>query len=258
MAAPADGSTTTTTVGQDEAVVKTTMPLPRAIQLVMAMSSRWKYSTTTTASMTIGEFGEHGVGRVFLWMKLVFVPSVLIVLAAVSTYTILSDDDDGGELISGPGGFGFLAVPILLCVYQAVVHAAGGHLGLSAPQTPYAVWEILHKVGYEEMGLAVMLISLGVWVLNERLNQAWPLLVAWTYLLGLLVASTVAFWLCLLRTYGGDGGGEGRRENSGCGEAVIDGLAYPFSRLLYEFVVRFHAVADAGVMQQLDADAAVV
>jgi hypothetical protein len=78
------------------------------------------------------------------------------------------------------------------------------------------------------------------------LDQAWLLLVACFYLLGLLVASTIALWLCLLRTYG-DGGGERRQKNSSCGEAVIDGLAYLYSRLLYEYAARFLADADAGM-----------
>jgi hypothetical protein len=263
MAVPADSSSTTaaTTAGQDEAVVKTTMPvpLPRAIQLVMTISPRWKSSTTTTASTkTIGELGEHGADRVrvFLWIKLVFLPSMYIAAAAGMTYCILRD---GGELISGAGGFGFRAVPVLLCVYMAVLEAAGGHLGLFAPRTPYAAWEAFHKGTFHEgMGFLVVSTSFGVWVLR-LIDQAWPLLVAWTYLLGLLVASIVALWLCLLRTYG-DGGGE-RRGNSSC-EAVIDGLAYLYSRLLYEYAVRFLAVADAdadaGMQQLLDADVAVV
>jgi hypothetical protein len=182
---------------------------------------------------------------------LVVLPSFCIAAAASSTYAILRDDDAVEELISGAGGYSFLAVPILVYVYMAVLLAAMGHLGLFAPRTPYAAWDAFRK-GYEWIGVLAMVISIGVCLLRVMLNQAWPLLVAWNYLLGLLVASTVAFWLCLLRTYG-DGGGERRRENSSCGEAVIDGLAYLFGRLLYEFAVRFHGVADASGMQQLDA-----
>ncbi|CAD6221738.1 unnamed protein product [Miscanthus lutarioriparius] len=132
-----------------------------------------------------------------------------------------------------------------------MVLAAGGHLDPFAPQTPYAAWEALYKVGFKGMGLPVILTSCGALALYLMLDQAWLLLVACFYLLGLLVASTVAFWLCLLRTYGG--GGERRRENSSSGESIIDGLAYLYSRLLYEYAARFLADADAG-MQQLDTD----
>ncbi|KAG0541327.1 hypothetical protein BDA96_02G006800 [Sorghum bicolor] len=228
MAAPADGSTT---ISQDEeAVPLLTMPVPRAIQLVMAMISS---SGSTTNCKTIEENG--GVGSIILWMKLVLLPSILIFYAAGTTYHVLCHDDHdaGGDLRFLP-----VAVGDLLSVYMAVVHAAGGHLGFSAPRMPYAAWEILHKVGYEGIGILLLLISIGVVVLG----QPWPLLVALVYLLGLLVASTIAFWLCLLRTYGGSGGGEPRRDSSSCAEAVIDGLAYLYSRILYEFVVRFPAV----------------
>jgi hypothetical protein len=133
-------------VGQDKAVVKTTKPLPRAIQLVMTISSLLEPSTT--ASMKT--IGEHGVDRFFAWIKLVFLPSVFIALAALLTYGVVCDDDY--EVISGGGGgFVFLAVLVLPNVYLAVVPAAGGHLDLFAPQTPYAAWEAVFNVGVRAM-----------------------------------------------------------------------------------------------------------
>ena len=90
-AALSDNSTTAnTTAGHGEAVVKTTMPLPRAIQLAMTISSHLEPSTT--ASMKT--IGEHGVDRFFAWMNLVFLPSMFIANAALLTYGLLRDDDD--------------------------------------------------------------------------------------------------------------------------------------------------------------------
>ncbi|CAL4961022.1 unnamed protein product [Urochloa decumbens] len=83
-------------------------------------------------------------------------------------------------------------------VYPAVVFLAMGHLTLFLPEAPFAAWEALYNVGYKGIGFVVAFTSsasLGF------VDQPW-VLITWACLQSALIAAVLAFWVCLVRTYG--------------------------------------------------------
>lgn len=105
------------------------------------------------------------------------------------------------------------------------------------PRAPLVACEALHYAGLGQVGIALTFSNLAVTILFHRLPCV---MLAWLCLVGLLLAAAIiAFWICLVRTYGGSSSSSSSnnaswgREKS-ASNAVIDGLACLYSRLLYE------------------------
>ena len=117
---------------------------------------------------------------------------------------------------------------MLTCVYMAATVLATGHLMLFLPRAPLVACQALHYAGLLPI----------CHHLQMPFHQVAPcVMVAWFCLVAGLVASVVAFWLCLVRTYSSsscDGSSNLSLEMARRGSGPIgDGLAPLYSRLLY-------------------------
>ncbi|CAL4973681.1 unnamed protein product [Urochloa decumbens] len=157
--------------------------MPRAFQ--------WVISSSASSVLTIGEHNKKiNMWRGGQWIIVLCMPPLFIAGTAGAA----------NILYSKPlGGFPWwLPVIMLAGVYPAVVFLAMGHLTLFLPEAPFAAWEALYNVGYKEIGFVVAFTSsasLGF------VDQPW-VLITWACLQSALIAAVLAFWVCLVRTYG--------------------------------------------------------
>ena len=142
--------------------------------------------------MTIGERNKKfRVSRALAWIVVVCIPSIFIAITAGSAYRMFNNP------IRAAGFPWRLPVVVLLGGYLAVVNLALGYWTLFLPQAPVAAWKALDNVGLRLIGLAAILTSAPVLLID----QAW-LHISCACLLAVLIAAIHALCVCLVRMYG--------------------------------------------------------
>ncbi|KAF7049393.1 hypothetical protein CFC21_057938 [Triticum aestivum] len=158
--------------------------IPCAIQFVTTMLG-------TSSTLTIGDRNKKfRVSRSSTWITVVFTQSMFIATTAGWIYDMYN------KPIWNAGFPWWLPVAVLLGAYLAVVDLARGYLTLFVPQAPLAAWNALDEVGFKVIGFSVILISVPVFLFD----QAW-LHITFACLLSVLIATILAFCVCLVRTY---------------------------------------------------------
>ncbi|CAL5063672.1 unnamed protein product [Urochloa decumbens] len=157
--------------------------IPRAFHWVMV-------ATSSSSSLTIGEHNKNkNVSRAAAWLTFVCLPSFFIAGSAASAYIMHN------KPIWGAGFPWYLPVVMLWGIYMAVVQLAMWHLILFLPQAPFDALEALQHICLEKIGIAATITSVPALFFDHAC-------MLWSFLVGVLIAAIIAFWICLVRMYG--------------------------------------------------------